>query len=195
MPLGGAFLLTTTAPAQKAAEMLVAAASAVLVIAGCGPLPGQSSDSGGGGDKAVPTSFTDARHRYSITGPGPMTGKPDGSASFSHENERLDVVIVEGTAAADPAALADKDASSLSSSTTSFRLVSRPAAVSIGGKQMVKFTYTSTVSRGGGSLTVTTARYYIPKSDALVAVVTYSDDSAEFSGSEADGILTTFQWL
>jgi hypothetical protein len=183
-----------TAPAQKASGMLVAA-SAILVIAGCGPLPSQSSDGGGGGDKAVPTSFTDARHRYSITGPGPMTSKPDGSASFAHENERLDVIIVEGTAAADPAALADKDAGSLSSSTSSFRLVSRPGAVSIGGKQMVKFTYASTVSRGGGSLTVTTSRYYIPKNDQLLAVVTYADDSAEFSGSEADGILTTFQWL
>ena len=184
-----------TSLSQKGAEMFVAVASAIVVIAACGPLPGQSSDSGGGGDKAVPTSFTDARHRYSITGPGPMTSKPDGSASFSFENERLDVVLVEGGAAADPAALADKDATSLSSSTSGFRLVSRPAAMSIGGKQMVKFTYSSTVSRGGRSLTVTTARYYIPKNDKLLAVVTYSDDSAEFSGSEADGILTTFQWL
>lgn len=186
--------MTVTAPTQKASGMLVAA-SAILVIAGCGPLPSQSSDSGSHGDKAVPTSFTDARSRYSITAPGPMTSKSDGSASFSFENERLDVVIVEGAAAADPAALADKDASWLSSSTSGFRVVSRPAAVSIGGKQMVKFTYTSTVSRGGGSLIVTTARYYIAKNDRLLAVVTYADDSAEFSGSEADGILTTFRWL
>jgi len=175
--------------------MLAAAASAILLIAGCGPFPGQSSGSGGGADKAIPTSFTDARHRYSITAPGPMTSKPDGSASFSHENERLDVVLVEGAAAADPAALADKEASSLRSSTSGFRLVSRPGAESIGGKQMVKFTYASTVSRGGGSLTVMTARYYIPKDDKLLAVVTYSDDSGEFDGSEADGILTTFRWL
>lgn len=188
------------APNVKLDHRLLAAASAVLLLAGCGSLPGPFGGGGGGsggdGGQPAPATYTDSRYHYRITAPGPMTGKPDGTASYASENERLDVAVVEGARAADPAALAQKDASSLSSSTPDFRLVSPPAAVTIAGKPMVKFTYSSTASKqGGGKLTVTSARYYIPKNEALLAVVTYRDDSAEFNSTEADGTLSTFQWL
>ena len=80
------------------------------------------------------------------------------------------------------------------SSTPDFRLLAAPLAVTIGGQRMIKFIYDSTAA-GAKPLKVTTVRYYVPKNEAMVAVVTYRDAATEFDSSEADSILSTFKWL
>ena len=164
------------------------ASSAGQVTAGTGANQGGETD---------PSGYTDTRHRYRITGPGPLKAQPDGSASFSGEDERLVVTVVEGAKAADPMALAEADLNSLSKSTSDFKAVIRPTAVTLGGQRMVKFTYTSTGKSqvDGKQVKLTAVRYYIPKNDTVLAVVSYSDVSTEFSAQEADGFAGSFGWL
>jgi hypothetical protein len=176
---------------------LAAALPGLLLLAGCASLPGLpggGSNQGGQGSQPSPATYTDSRYHYRIDAPGPMSAKPNGAAAYAFEDERLEVTVVEGAKAADPAALAEMDAKTLSSSTPDFRLLAAPIAVTIGGQRMIKFIFDSTVT-GDKPLKVTTARYYVPKSDALLAVVTYRDASTEFDSSEADSILSTFKWL
>jgi hypothetical protein len=179
----------------------VGATALLLLLAGCGPLPGQSGGGGSGGNGGgsggqTPTTYTDARHHYRLTAPGPMKAKSDGTSSYASEREYLDIAVVEGAGAADPAALARKDASSLGSSKPDFRLLSPPAPTTLGGKQVVKFTYASTTGdQGGAKVQLTNARYYIPKDQSQLAVVSYGDDAAEYDATEADGIISSFQWL
>lgn len=123
--------------------------------------------------------------------------RPDGTASFAGEDERLDVAVVEGAKAVDPAALAEMDLNSLSGSTTEFRVLSRPAAVALVGQRVVQFTYTSSDKSQvtGRSVTLTNVRYDIPKNDAMPAVVSYRDASSEFNSQEADGFASSFRWM
>jgi hypothetical protein len=162
------------------------ASSAGQATAGSGANQGGETD---------PTGYKDTRNRYKITGPGPLKAQPDGSATFSGEDERFVVEVVEGAKAADPTALAEADLNSLSKSTTDFKVVLRPAAVTLGGQRMIKFTYTSTGKSQGKSVKLTSVRYYIPKNDSMLAIVSYSDVSIEFSAQEADGFATSFGWL
>jgi hypothetical protein len=155
-----------------------------------------AADPGNQGGENKPAGYTDARYHYSLTGPGPLTARPDGTASFAGEDEQLVVSVVEGSRAADPAALAQADLNSLRSSTADFRLLSAPVAVTLGGQRVVRFTYSWTGrSSTGRQTTFTGARYYISKNEAMLAVISYRDASSEFSASEADGFAASFRWL
>jgi hypothetical protein len=157
--------------------------------------PGAPSPGDQGGENK-PAGYTDARYHYSLTGPGPIMARADGTASFSGEDEQLVVSVVEGAKAADPVALAQADLNSLSGSAAGFRLVSAPVAVTLGGQRVVRCTYTWTGrSSTGRSTTFTGARYYIAKNEGMLAVISYRDASSEFSASEADGFAASFRWL
>jgi hypothetical protein len=141
-------------------------------------------------------TYTDDRYHYRIDSPGPLTPGPRGASYFGPE-ERLEVVVVEGGAAGDPAALADKDISALKSSISDFKLVAPPAPLTLGEHRMIKFRYTGTVDNPttGKPIKLTSARYYIAKNNSLLAVVTYGDKSQEFDPKEADDIARSFSWL
>jgi hypothetical protein len=159
--------------------------------------PGAAGDSGNQGGQNSPTGYTDARFHYRLTGPGPLTARPDGTASFLGEDELLEVAVVEGAQAADPMAVAQAEVSSLSNATPNVRITSRPAQVTLGGQSMVKFSYTWTAKSqaSGQQIKMTGVRYLIPKSTAAIAVVRYGDASSQFDTQEADGFAGSFRWL
>jgi hypothetical protein len=210
---------------KRGPQLVLLATMSALLLAGCGPFPGQSgaarntSDPGfqggqaspatsgsqvaGGGSPAnqggqnQPTGYTDTRYHYGITGPGPLSAKPDGTASFVGEDEQLEVKVVEGDRAADPLGVAQSEVNSLSSTSANFRTTSGPAKVTLGGQSMVKVTYTWSVKSQAAStqLKKTGVRYYISKTPATLAVVRYEDASSEFDQKEADGFAGSFRWL
>ena len=176
---------------------LVAAGS--LAIA-CGPssTPGTTAAgeaAGGGGEVSLP--YVDARFHYRIDGPGKMAVNTDGTAVFIGPSERLEVTVVQGASAADPVALASQDVKALTASAQSFRLVSSPATVTIGGHKVTRFTYTwnagtSTVT--GKAVALTSVRYYVPKDSTTLAVITYGTVSNQFDPQGADDVASTFKW-
>jgi hypothetical protein len=171
----------------------------LLLPVGCVPFASQASPESdeAGAANPKPATYTDGQYHYRIDSPGPMSARSKGTASYIGPEERLEVVIVEGAAAADPAALADKDWSALRSSTKDFMVLAAPAGVTLGGPRIIKFMYSGTVDNPTTrkSIKVTTVRYYIAKNSALLAVVTYGDNSQEFDDKEADGFARSFSWL
>jgi hypothetical protein len=172
-----------------------------FALAACGPSqpsagqPANGTESNNG--EAPSVTYVDARYHYRIDGPGRMTPTADGTASVVGPSERLTVAVVQGAAAADPAALARSDTKTLPSSTTSFRLMSGPSEITLNGKKVQKLVYaynagTSTVT--GKALDLVGVRYYIPKDSATVAVVTYGVVSNQYDPQGADDIANTFQW-
>jgi hypothetical protein len=175
-----------------------------LVVAGslaiaCGPsntpTAAGGEAAGGGGEVSLP--YIDSRFHYRIDGPGKMTPNPDGTAAFIGPSERLEVTIVQGASASDPAALASQDVKSLATSAQSFHQVFSPAPVTIGGKRVTRFTYTwnagtSTVT--GKAIALTSVRYYVPKDSTTVAVITYGTVSSQFDPQGADDVASTFKW-
>jgi hypothetical protein len=160
------------------------------------PRSGTASTPGNQGGETNPTAYTDTRYQYRISTPGPMKAQPDGTASFSGEDERLEVMVIEGAKAADPAALAEEDLNSLSRSTPGFKVLIRPSPVTFGGQRMIKWTYESTgKSFNGKQTSFYTARYYIPKDERKLAVVSYRDSAGEFDAKEADDLAGSFRWL
>jgi hypothetical protein len=157
---------------------------------------GSASSSGNQGGETNPTAYTDARYHYRISTPGPMKAQPDGTAIFAGEDERLEVMVIEGAKAADPAALADEDLSSLSRSTPGFQVLIRPTPVTLGGQRMIKWTYQSTgKSFTGKQTTFFSVRYYIPSDQRKLAIVSYKDAAGEFDVKEADEFAGSFRWL
>jgi hypothetical protein len=126
-----------------------------------------------------------------------MSPKSKGAASYFGPEERLEVTVVEGSSAADPSALAEKDISQLKATISDFKVVAAPASVSLGERRVVKFTYSGTVDNPttGKPIKLKSARYYIPKDGSLLAVVTYGDGTEEFDPKEADDIARSFRWL
>jgi hypothetical protein len=185
-------------PKHYVSSFVALAAAGSLAIA-CGPSNAPTAAggeaAGGGGEVSLP--YVDARFHYRIDGPGKMTPNPDGSAAFIGPSERLEVTIVQGASASDPAALASQDVKTLATSAQSFHQVSGPATVTLGGKRVTRFTYrwnagTSTVT--GKAIALTSVRYYIPKDSTTLAVVTYGDVSSQFDPQGADDIASTFKW-
>jgi hypothetical protein len=176
---------------------LVAAGS--LAIA-CGPstapgAPAAGEAAGGGGEVSLP--YVDARFHYRIDGPGKMAANPDGTAAFIGPSERLEVTVVQGASASDPASLASQDVKALTSSAPSFHIVSGPATVTISAHKVTRFTYTwnagtSTVT--GKAVALTSVRYYLPKDSTTLAVITYGTVSNQFDPQGADDVASTFKW-
>lgn len=178
----------------------------VSLLAACGPSSAATTatpadqantqEAGAGGE--VSLAYTDALHRYRISGPGRMTANGDGSASFIGPVERLEVAIVDGTRAADPMALANADLSTLKTTSTDFRQVQAPAAVTVSGHRSIKFVYQWTAGTNavtGKANVLITARYYITKDATRLAVVSYASAANQYDPQGADDVANTFAWL
>jgi hypothetical protein len=183
------------------AHTLAALVAAASLAAACGPAgtptAGAPGTEAAGASGEVSITYVDAQFHYRIDGPGKMTSSSDGAASFIGPSERLEVRIVQGASASDPAALAAQDVKSLATSAQSFHQVSGPVAVTIGGKRVTRFTYTwnaGTSSVTGKAIALTSVRYYIPKDSTTLAVITYGDVSNQFDPQGADDIAGTFKW-
>src|ERR1700674_2169676 len=119
----------------------------LLALAGCGSTsntPNQAPAAAGETTvgESAPMAYTDTRYHYQMDAPGHMTANSDGTASFIGPSERLEIAIVTGSAAADPAALANQDSKSLSTSAPSFHLLSSPATVNLNGHDVTRFSFT-----------------------------------------------------
>jgi len=181
----------------------------LFLLAACGPssagttaTPSEQAntqaggETGGGGEISI--AYTDALHRYHISGPGRMTANADGSASFIGPVERLEVAIVDGTRAGDPMALANADLSSLKTTAADFRQVQAPAAVTVSGHRTIKFVYQWTAGTNavtGKANVLITARYYITKDATRLAVVSYASAANQYDPQGADDVANTFAWL
>ena len=90
-----------------------------------------------------------------------MASSAGGSASFIGPSERLEVLVVQGAQASDPIALAEQDQTRLAGSLTGYQKVSRAAAMTIGGRHVVKVVYTWNAGASavtGNAVELTTAR-------------------------------------
>lgn len=147
--------------------------------------------------EAPAVRYTDAREHYRIDGPGAMKMSADGSASYKGSLERLQVTIVHGAAAADPATAAAADVTSQRSTATAFKLMSGPSSVRLGNLTAQKFVYrwtdgTSTVT--GKPNDLVSVRYYIPKDSTTLAVISYGITASQYDPQGADDVALTFAW-
>jgi hypothetical protein len=173
-----------------------------FALAACGSSPtssGQTSTPGSESNngEAPAVTYVDARYHYKIDGPGHMSANADGTASVIGPSERLVVAVVQGSGAADPAALARADVKALPSSTTNFHLASGPSEIALNGKKVQKFVFTynaGTSAVTGKPLDLVGVRYYIPKDSGTLAVVTYGIVTNQYDPQGADDIALTFQW-
>jgi hypothetical protein len=181
----------------------LAAAIGLLVVGAvaCGSPSGSGSAGAGtteaNNGEAPAVTYVDARFHYRIDAPGKMTANPDGSAEFVGPSERLQVVVVQGSKAADVNSLARDDAATLPTSAPGFRLVSGPGQVTINGRKAEKLVYgwnagTSAVT--GKPLSLVSVRYYLPKDASTAAVVTYGIVANQYDPQGADDVAATFQW-
>jgi len=162
-----------------------------------------SADAGGAtagseaNGEAPVVAYVDSRYRYRIDAPGHMTANADGTAAYVGPSERLQVTVVQGTKAADVAALGRDDVATLSSSIAGFRLISGPGSTNVNGRKMEKFIYNWTSGASpvtGKPVTLVAVRYYVPKDSETVAVITYGIVSNQYDPQGADDVASTFQW-
>jgi hypothetical protein len=147
--------------------------------------------------EAVPVPYADARFHYRIDAPGRMTANPDGNAAYIGPSERLEIGVLQGPQASDPSTIAGQDIRSLSTSATGFHQLSSPAKLTLGGYQVIRFSYTwnaGTSAVTGKAIELTSVRYYLAKDSATLAVITYGIVSNQFDPQGADDIVSTFRW-
>ncbi len=147
--------------------------------------------------EAPAVRYTDVREHYRIDGPGTMTVGPDGVASYKGSLERLQVAVVHGQAAANPAALAASDLASLRATAPAFALIGGPAPVRLGAVSAQKFVYrwtdgTSAVTGKPNDLIM--ARYYIAKDSTTLVVIAYGISAGQYDPQGADDVALTFAW-
>ena len=126
-----------------------------------------------------------------------MKANADGKASVASPSERLDIAVVQGAKASDPATLAHDDVTSLPGSITSFHLVSGPTAITLNGKKVHKIVYSFNAGSSavtGKPLDLVGVRYYIPKDSSTVAVLNYAIVTNQYDPEGADDLARTFQW-
>ena len=185
--------------------VFVLAAAGLMALSACGT----SSGSAGAGNAAptagaevntgesVPVAYADSRFHYSIDAPGHMTPNPDGTAAYIGASERLEISIVQGSSAANPAAMASQDAKSLATSAPAFQQRSNPTSITLSGYHVTRFSYTWNAGKSavtGKSIDLTSVRYYVVKDSATLAVITYGIASNQFDPQGADDIVSTFKW-
>ena len=186
----------------------IAVLASLSVVAACGPSSTttsaapteqantQAAEPGAGAETSI--AYTDAAHHYRISGPGRMTANPDGTASFIGPVERLEVLIVDGTRAADPMALARAELAALKTTATDFRQIQGPAAMTVSGHRTIKFVYQWTAGTNpvtGKPNQLITARYYITKDSTRVAIVSYGSAANQYDPQGADDVANTFAWM
>jgi hypothetical protein len=185
-------------PARIAVLTSVLTAS-VIFLSACGTTSGTptTSSAEAANGEAPAVTYVDARYHYRVDGPGRMAANADGTASVIGPSERLVISVVEGARAANPVALARDDASTLPSSTISFRLVTAPTEITLSHKKVQKLVYSynaGTSAVTGKSVDFVAVRYYIPKDASTVAVLTYGIAANQYDPQGADDIANTFQW-
>ncbi|MEA2683354.1 MAG: hypothetical protein QOK05_1682 [Chloroflexota bacterium] len=189
---------------------LFLAATSLGLVAACGTtnlatskLPAGQDGAGGAGGADATTGeapgvrYTNAKFHYRVDAPGAMKESADGSAAYLGAAERLEIVVVSGSQAADPKAFAGQDLGSLGSK-PSFKVVSQPAQVTISNRAVQKTVYTWT--DGVNAVTskpnlLVSVRYYIPRDRATLAIVTYSIAANQYDPQGADDVVSTFAWL
>jgi hypothetical protein len=177
---------------------LASACSAVGVGAsgtGSTAEPAAGAEANNGETPAV--RYTDTREGYRVDSPGKMTANADGSASVVGPLERLQIVVLHGAAASDPAAAAAADVAALRSSAQNFRLVSGPALATVGSRRVQKIVYNwtdGTSSVTGKPNDLVGVRYYIPKNGTTLAVLTYGVTASQYDPQGADDVAMTFTW-
>jgi hypothetical protein len=148
-----------------------------------------------GGEVTVP--YSDSRFHYRIDAPGRMTPNPDGTAAYLGPSERLEISVIQGSAASSPSALASQDIKSLSTAATAYHQLSNPASLTLNGHQVTRFSYTwnaGTSAVTGKAIALTSVRYYVAKDATTLAVITYGAASNQFDPQGADDLVSTFQW-
>jgi hypothetical protein len=184
--------------ASGMAALVLASGSACASPDGGGqPAAGSSPAGETGGGEAPVVTYVDSRYHYKVEAPGQMKPNADGTASVVGASERLEIVVVLGAKANDPATLARDDVTTLPGSTTSFHLVSSPTAITLNGKKVHKFVYSFNAGSSavtGKPLDLVGVRYYIPKDSSTVAVVTYAIVTNQYDPEGADDLARTFQW-
>jgi hypothetical protein len=185
--------------------VFVLAAAGLIALSACGT----SNGSAGTGNPAptagaevntgesVPVAYADSRFHYSIDAPGHMTPNPDGTAAYIGASERLEISIVQGSSAANPAAMASQDAKSLATSAPAFQQRSNPTSITLNGYHVTRFSYTWSAGKSavtGKAIDLTSVRYYVVKDNATLAVITYGIVSNQFDPQGADDIVSTFKW-
>src|SRR3979411_1805945 len=112
-------------------HVLAGGIAALVLVAGsaCGtpggggePVAGSTPAGETGGGEAPVVTYVDPRYHYKVDAPGQMKPNADGTASVVGGAERLEIVVILGTRANDPATLARDDVSTLPGSMTSFHL-------------------------------------------------------------------------
>lgn len=188
------------------AQVLAAGVAALVLLAGSactspggggGPAAGNTPAGETGGGEAPVVTYVDSRYHYKVDAPGQMKPNADGTASVVGASERLEIVVVLGAKANDPATLARDDVITLPGSTTSFHLVSSPAAITLNGQKVHKFVYSFNAGSSavtGKPLDLVGVRYYIPKDSLTVAVLTYAIVTNQYDPEGADDLARTFQW-
>jgi hypothetical protein len=187
-------------------HIAVALVAAGLLAAACGssnvPTAGTDQASPGAGaevntGEGVPVPYADSRFHYRIDAPGRMAPNPDGSAAYIGPSERIEISVVQGAAASDPASLASQDVKSLSAGVLAFHQVSNPMKITLNGYHVTRFAYTwnaGTSAVTGKSIELTSVRYYVSKDSSTLAVITYGIVTNQFDPQGADDIVSTFQW-
>ena len=178
---------------------VVGLASACATAATGGPTPaeatGAAAEANSGEAPAV--RYTDTREGYRVDAPGKMATNADGSASVTGPLERLQIVVLHGSAAADPAAAAAADIAALKNSATGFKLMSGPALATVGTLRLQKFVYSwsdGTSAVTGKPNNLVGVRYYVPKNATTLAVLTYGVTATQYDPQGADDVAMTFAW-
>lgn len=174
---------------------LAAACGAASRVATTAERPATGAEANNG--EAPALRYTDTRDGYRIDAPGKMTPNSDGSASVTGPLERLRVVVLRGSAAADPAAAAASDVAALRTSVPSFKLLSGPALATVGALRVQKFVYSwtdGTSAVTGKPNDLVSVRYYVPKNATTLAVLAYGVSAGQYDPQGANDIAMTFAW-
>lgn len=181
-----------------AALVFVPTACSAVAAPKAGAVPAGERAAGGeannGEAQAIP--YDDARSGYRIEAPGPMTANADGSASYIGAQERLEIHLLQGAAAA-PATAAAADIADLTANAPGFALVSGPTAAQVGPRTLQKLVYRWTAGTSavtGKPIELVSVRYYLPKNSTTLAVLTYGVTASQYDPQGADDTAMTFAW-
>ncbi len=126
-------IFRTQVIAAGVAGLVLVAGSACASAGGGGDPAAGSTPAGEAGGEASLVTYVDSRYNYRVVATGKMKPNAEGTASVVGASERLEIAVVQGARASDPALLAHDDVAMLPRSITSFHLVSGPAAITLNG--------------------------------------------------------------
>jgi len=175
----------------------LASACASAATSGTTPAEPTGAAAEANNGEAAAVRYTDTREGYRVDAPGRMIANADGSASVTGPLERLQIVVLHGSAAADPAATAAADVAALKNTATGFKLMSGPAVTTVGTLRVQKFVYSwidGTSAVTGKPNNLVGVRYYVAKNATTLAVLTYGVTATQYDPQGADDVAVTFAW-